>query len=194
MVRIKERYLLVNILYPTELSAQKTTTTTTTPDLIALNQPTTDKFDRNALLRELRAQVASLFGDYGSGAAASLQVKYLSPATSTFILRVNRAHYRLVWAALTMMDHVPVRDGKLCTYRVVHVSGTIRKVEEEAIRRARDMMLAVKDQAGAKGNSALAAIMSEGKRTRQTPPTKSAEDLEYDSEFEDQEMADFSDS
>lgn len=191
MVRIKERYLLVNILYPTELSAQKTTTTT--PDLIALNQPTTDKFDRNALLRELRAQVASLFGDYGSGAAASLQVKYLSPATSTFILRVNRAHYRLVWAALTMMDHVPVRDGKLCTYRVVHVSGTIRKVEEEAIRRARDMMLAVKDQAGAKGNSALAAIMSEGKRTRQAP-TKSAEDLEYDSEFEEQEMADFSDS
>ncbi|ETS83184.1 hypothetical protein PFICI_05060 [Pestalotiopsis fici W106-1] len=191
MVRIKERYLLVNILYPTELSAEPSPKT---PDLIALNQPTTDKFDRNALLRELRAQVAILFGDFGSGAISSLQVKYLSPATSTFILRVNRAHYRLVWSALTMMDHVPVRDGKLCTFRVVHVSGTIRRVEEEAIRRARDMMLAVKDQAGAKGNSALAAIMNEGKRTRQTASKENTVDIDDESELEDEEMADFSDS
>lgn len=190
MVRIKERYLLVNILYPADLSAEPSPKT---PDLIVLNQPTTDKFDRGALLREIRAQVASLFGDYGSGAIASLQVKYLSPATSTFILRVNRAHYRLVWTALTMMDHVPVRDGKLCTFRVVHVSGTIRKVEEEAIKRARDIMLAVKDQAGAKDNSALAAIMNEGKRTRQVGLTKSIIDVEDDSGNEDEEMADYSD-
>lgn len=191
MVRIKERYLLVNILYPTDLSSDANPKV---PDLIALNQPTTDKFDRGALQREIRAQVFTLFGDYGAGAISSLQVKYIAPATSTFILKVNRAHYRLAWTALTMMDHIPVRNGKLCTFRVVHVSGTIRKVEEEAIRRARDMMLAIKDQAGAKDNSALAAIMSKGKRTRQTTTTKSAIDIE-DDDFsnEDQEMADYSD-
>ncbi len=64
-------------------------------------------------------------------------VKYLSNATSTVILRVAREHFRLVWAALTFMDRVPVKNGKPCIFRVVRVSGTIRKVEEEAIRRAR---------------------------------------------------------
>ncbi|KAH6659874.1 Rpp14/Pop5 family-domain-containing protein [Truncatella angustata] len=199
MVRIKERYLLVNILYPTSLSTSSTSTTTSTstsgqtPDLIALNQPTTDRCDRGTILREIRAQVASLFGDYGSGAIASLQVKYISPATSTFILRVNRAHYRLVWTALTMMDHVPVRDGKLCTFRVVHVSGTIRKIEEEAIRRARDLMLAVKEEAGAKDNSALAAIMNQGKRTRQAASTRSISVMDDDLSEDDEDMADYSD-
>ncbi|KAK6085594.1 Rpp14/Pop5 family protein [Seiridium cupressi] len=189
MVRIKERYLLVNILYPTDLSTEPSPKI---PDLVVLNQPTTDYLQRNALLNEIRAQVASLFGDYGSGAITSLQLKYLSPATSTFILKVNRAYYRLVWTALTMMDHVPVRNGKLCTFRVVHVSGTMRKLEEEAIRRARNMMLAIKDQAAARGNSALAAIMNEGKRTRQAAPTESSIDVEDDSGNEDEEMEDFS--
>ncbi|KAK9422839.1 hypothetical protein SUNI508_00702 [Seiridium unicorne] len=189
MVRIKERYLLVNILYPTDLSTEPSPKI---PDLVVLNQPTTDYLQRNALLNEIRAQVASLFGDYGSGAITSLQLKYLSPATSTFILKVNRAYYRLVWTALTMMDHVPVRNGKLCTFRVVHVSGTMRKLEEEAIRRARNMMLAIKNQAAARGNSALAAIMNEGKRTRQAAPTESSIDVEDDSGNEDEEMEDFS--
>ena len=43
------------------------------------------------------------------------------------------------------MNRVPVRNGKACTFRVVHVSGTIRKVEEEAVRRARDLCFAVRD-------------------------------------------------
>ncbi|ORY64991.1 ribonuclease P/MRP protein subunit, partial [Pseudomassariella vexata] len=152
MVRIKERYLLVNILYPSDLGTKPNL-----PDLVVLNPPTSDSLNPQTLLRALRAQIASLFGDYGSGACAGggLMVKYLSQATSTFILRISRAHFRLVWAALTTMDRVPVKDGKPCTFRVVHVSGTIRKAEEEAIRRARDMMLAVKDQKAVKGNPAL---------------------------------------
>lgn len=92
------------------------------------------------------------------------------------------------------MDHVPVRNGKLCTFRVVHVSGTIRKVEEEAIRRARDTMLAVKDQAGAKDNSALAAIMNEGKRARHAASTNNPIDIgDDDFDDHDEEMADYSD-
>ncbi|KAI1877117.1 uncharacterized protein JN550_001189 [Neoarthrinium moseri] len=187
MVRIKERYLLVNILYPSEIGSKPNL-----PDAVMVNQPTSDRLTHGQLIREIRAEVASLFGDYGSGAVSSLQIKYLSTATSTFILRVNRAHYRLVWTALTMMDHIPTRDGKLCTYRVVHVSGTIRRVEEEAIRRARDLMLAVKDQAGAKDNAALAAIMGEGKRTRQAPPVQDALNVDEDGSG-DEEMQDYSD-
>lgn len=62
MVRIKERYLLVNILYPSELGIKPGV-----PDLVALNQPTTDALSPQALLRGIRAEVANLFGDYGSG-------------------------------------------------------------------------------------------------------------------------------
>lgn len=81
-------------------------------------------------------------------------VKYLSPATGTAIIRCPRASYRLAWAALTHLSAVPLSKDKDkekdnskgqgkdvpmcgCVFRVVRVSGTMRKAEEEAIRRAR---------------------------------------------------------
>lgn len=73
-------------------------------------------------------------------------VKYLSPATSTVIIRCPRAAYRLVWAALTYINSIPASSSSSATtvttsrnavFRVVRVSGTMRKAEEEAIRRAR---------------------------------------------------------
>ena len=64
MVRIKERYLLVNILYPGELGTNKVADV---PDLVVLNQPTTDALTPPALLRGIRAEITTLFGDYGSG-------------------------------------------------------------------------------------------------------------------------------
>ncbi|KAI1379544.1 hypothetical protein F4677DRAFT_442520 [Hypoxylon crocopeplum] len=63
MVRIKERYLLVKILYPDELGNRQDL-----PDVVVINQPTTDQLNPATLLRGIRAEVASLFGDYGSGA------------------------------------------------------------------------------------------------------------------------------
>ncbi len=63
MVRIKERYLLVNILYP-DFSKEKASV----PDVVVLHQPTTDSLTPQALARGIRSEVASLFGDYGSGA------------------------------------------------------------------------------------------------------------------------------
>lgn len=66
MVRLKNRYLLVNILYPesTALPAQGV------PDLVAFNQPTTDELKPQFLLKALRDTVLELFGDYGAGACA----------------------------------------------------------------------------------------------------------------------------
>lgn len=84
-----------------------------------------------------------------------IKVKYLSLATSTFILRCNRAHYQLLWSALTFMDHVPVKDGRSCIFRVVRVSGTIRKIEEIAVERARRLILAAKAEASSHPQSSL---------------------------------------
>lgn len=52
-----------------------------------------------------------------------------------------REHYRLVWAALTFITKLSLSkkpaDDAMCVVQVVRVSGTIRKAEEEAIKRAR---------------------------------------------------------
>jgi hypothetical protein len=67
MVRLKNRYLLVSILYP-ELENRKEKSKV--PDVVSFNQPTTDAFTQGALLKGLRAEVANVFGDYGSGAVS----------------------------------------------------------------------------------------------------------------------------
>lgn len=85
-------------------------------------------------------------------------MKYLSRATSTFIVKTSRTHYRLVWAALTLMDHIPVPDGPACAFRVVHVSGTIRKAEQEAIKRARKLILQARDDAAASSSASLVSL------------------------------------
>lgn len=66
MVRIKERYLLVNILYPPDPAA--TAREAPLPYSVVQHQPTVEKLTPAALLKAVRAQVATLFGDYGSGA------------------------------------------------------------------------------------------------------------------------------
>lgn len=48
-----------------------------------------------------------------------------------------------------------MKDGKDCVFRVVRVSGTIRKAEEEAIRRAKEIMVKAKRELGEQGESTL---------------------------------------
>ncbi|RYC58666.1 hypothetical protein CHU98_g7540 [Xylaria longipes] len=187
MVRIKERYLLVNILYPTELG-----TRANLPDVVVLNQPTADELTPVALLRAIRAEVAALFGDYGSGALEGggfSGMSYLS--TSTFILRIARASYRFVWTALSFMSSVPVKNGKPCVFRVVHVSGTIRKAEEEAIRRARNLIFEAKGGQSAKASDPLSNIFSTSNRPRRAAATRSLSDgEEHGSDLEMGEVSD----
>lgn len=68
MVRIKERYLLVNIVYPPD---QKRGAKSALPSLVVHHQPTLEKLTPQLLLKGIKAEVASLYGDYGSGALAS---------------------------------------------------------------------------------------------------------------------------
>ncbi|KAK3714923.1 RNA-binding protein pop5 [Vermiconidia calcicola] len=141
MVRLKHRYLLVNILFPdlkNAPSAPRPKGVDELPYAIQFHQPSSDRMNAKLLMQMIRNGVSELFGDYGSGMiAGSLQVKYFSQATSTAIVRVSRDHYRLVWAALTFATHLPKPVNQACVFQVVRVSGTIRKAEEEAIRRAR---------------------------------------------------------
>ena len=89
---------------------------------------------------------------YNASSLTEYSVKYCSPATSTAIIRVARAHYRLVWSALTFLTQLPKLENeqqpRQCVFRVVKVSGTIKKVEEEVIRRAKAVILRAKNADG----------------------------------------------
>jgi len=67
MVRIKERYLLVSILYPPDNQRPQKANV---PGLVAIHRPTTDRLTAHALLSALRATVTEIFGDYGAGAVS----------------------------------------------------------------------------------------------------------------------------
>jgi ribonuclease P/MRP protein subunit POP5 len=56
------------------------------------------------------------------------------------------------------MTTVPVKDGRSCVFRVVRVCGTIRKAEEEAIRRARELILKARREICEKSDSTLEDI------------------------------------
>ncbi|RFU31163.1 hypothetical protein B7463_g5158, partial [Scytalidium lignicola] len=186
MVRIKNRYLLVKILYP---GLEKKPSNAPIPDVVQFNQPTTDALTPQALLKGLRAEILNLFGDYGAGAVSdSLSVKYLSPATSTFILRISRQHYRIAWAALSFMNSVPVKDGKRCVFQVVRASGTIRKAEEEAIRRAQHLIIQARREVSDNNQTALENIF--GKTTEGESSLKNIDSADMSDIEDSEEMSD----
>jgi ribonuclease P/MRP protein subunit POP5 len=71
------------------------------------------------------------------------------------------------------MNRVPVKDGKSCVFRVVRVSGTIRKAQEELIRRAREIMLKAQREMDDQGNATLDSIF--GKEEDRADVTKAIE-------------------
>ena len=171
MVRIKHRYLLFNVLYPE--TAPAANVKADEPPYLAFHAPSPAHLNGGLLLNALRASIVAHFGDVGLGlASASLRVVYFSPTTSTAIVRCPRQHFRLVWAALTYMTEVPGSRGspsKRCVVHVVRVSGTIRKSEEELMRRSRREIIRAKEWEGTLGNSAGVLAKWMGNTTSATP-------------------------
>ncbi|KAH7061998.1 Rpp14/Pop5 family-domain-containing protein [Paraphoma chrysanthemicola] len=137
MVRVKFRYLIADFLYPEPAAKSKTQL----PDLVQIHAPTPDAFHAGTLVRLIRDGVTELYGEYGMGmVSAGLKVNYWSPATSTAIIRCPRDHYEMVWAALTYITRLPNPVDLPVVVRVTRVSGTIKKAEEEVIRRSQHII------------------------------------------------------
>ncbi|KAL1890351.1 RNA-binding protein pop5 [Sporothrix stenoceras] len=189
MVRVKERYLLVNILYPKDGTTDTKSNGEEQPHFVAVRRPTQSDLTPQLLLRGIKSETQALFGDCGAGAVErTLSVKYFSRTTSTFILRITREHVRYVWTALTFMRHVPVRNGRPCVFRVSRVGGTIRKVEQEAIRQARALVLATKQHMAGNKTSAFELL------TRSTGNNKQPKNLLTDVMSEDDDNGDEEDN
>ncbi|MCJ1341571.1 hypothetical protein MMC09_006867 [Bachmanniomyces sp. S44760] len=180
MVRIKHRYLLLNILSPST-STPISSSQSSLPTLLTTRPPLPPHITPQLLLRLIREGIAELYGDYGMGIAGSGGLA----ATSTAIIRCSRATYRLVWAACTFVTRLPggrsqgsagkqksgyQAQGQGLAFaartmgneaprdvvvRVVRVSGTIRKAEEEAVRRARREILRARRKVEVGGGGGL---------------------------------------
>lgn len=73
MVRIKHRYLLINILYPIEADDAKQSSLKVKDELpwtVRFRQPSQDTFNAKLLTTLIRKELEDLFGDYGSGMTA----------------------------------------------------------------------------------------------------------------------------
>ncbi|KAI4161284.1 MAG: hypothetical protein LQ342_004951 [Letrouitia transgressa] len=116
MVRIKHRYLLVNILYPEQQDREGRSTgiTKNVPDLVNFHRPTPDDITPQLLIRAIKDHVSLMYGDYGIGMITS------------------------------------------------SLNGTIRKAEEEAIRRAKEMILKAKQDIQDGVSSSLDAVFGLG--------------------------------
>ncbi|KAI9652735.1 MAG: hypothetical protein M1831_006628 [Alyxoria varia] len=188
MVRIKQRYLLLQLLYPSAITSNAEDDAST--QLAKLHAPSPG-VDSRALLRLIRNSLRNMYGEHGAAVAGgSLSLRYWSSATSVGILRCRREVARMVWGAVTWMRVVEVggggegkssgggrggREGRgrgrgrgrgemvsapsyggnerfaqserknvEVVVRVLRCSGTIKKCEEEAIRRSREVMGRVK--------------------------------------------------
>ena len=150
MVRLKHRYIVTRILYPSMLLPAPAKF----PMITNLQRPT-PSLDVPQLIRLIRNSVAYMYGDYGLGLiSSSLKINYYSQSTSTMIIRVARAHYRILWAALTWLNGTTEPDataqrqkGVECVFRTVRVCGTIRKAEEEIIEMAKKDIRRAKSEA-----------------------------------------------
>lgn len=69
MVRVKNRYLVVNFLYPEPLAKSKSQQQL--PDVVQMHSPTPDALKQGIIIRMIRDGVEDLFGDYGSGMVSS---------------------------------------------------------------------------------------------------------------------------
>jgi ribonuclease P/MRP protein subunit POP5 len=67
MVRVKNRYLVVNFLYPEPPAKSQTHL----PDVIQIHSPTPDALKQGFIIRMIREGVEELFGEYGSGMVSS---------------------------------------------------------------------------------------------------------------------------
>lgn len=166
MVRIKHRYLLFNILFPGEEPGRDADPAR--PPYLTFHAPSPEQFSGGLLVGALRASIGIHFGDVGAGLTApSLKLIYFSPTTSTAIVRCPRQHFRIVWAALTYITAIQAEHrGPLipCVVQVVRVSGTIKKSEDELIRRSKRDIVRAKEweeQAG-DGLRTLSKVMGGG--------------------------------
>lgn len=141
MVRLKQRYILFEILYP-PTGDDQSFSNSPRDALLGLHQSSPASINQQSLTKSIRKVIQDHYGDHGSGIAGLLlQVKYFSNKTSTGIIRCGRLSAPLVVGALTLIDNF---NGDQVLIKVSRVSGTIKKCEEYSIQLSQKLMRLLK--------------------------------------------------
>ncbi|CEP64836.1 RNA-binding protein POP5 LALA0_S14e00386g [Lachancea lanzarotensis] len=142
MVRLKSRYILFEVLYPTAPQENSSSERSSRREiLLRHHQASSAQISTKTIIQELRKVLQYNFGDYGVGKVNSLlQMKYFSNRTSTGIIRCSREDYELVVVALTLINKIEGIEEIILN--AVKVSGTIKRIEQHAMRRS-ERLLAV---------------------------------------------------
>lgn len=146
MVRLKQRYILFDILYPPSTSQDSNEVVefskSETNALLSLHQSSPASFNQKTLTQLFRRTIQENYGDYGAGSAGmQMSVKYFSNKTSTGIVRCGRQNFNMVIGSLATISRI---DNREVIIRCIHVSGTIKKCEEYCIKRNKELMKIVK--------------------------------------------------
>lgn len=141
MVRFKNRYLLVQLIYG---PSQPTKIERCQPDH-AGHDTRKSEINEKFLVDLIRQSIQLNFGELGVGqAGADLTVKYYSPATANLILRCKRDQVNKVRASLFFINQI--NPGLPVIFNVIHVSGTIRKTQNFLIEFDRQQILSLNDE------------------------------------------------
>ncbi|CAH6723277.1 ribonuclease P/MRP protein subunit Pop5p [[Candida] jaroonii] len=142
MVRLKQRYILFEVLYPpTDGEDFQTYSESPTKALLSLHQESPPQFTPKTITNTIKSSIQELYGDYGSSFAVQLNMKYFNNKTSTGILRCTKTNFHFVTATLPLITTI---EGRKVIVNCIHVSGTIKKCEDYAIKRNLQFMRRVR--------------------------------------------------
>lgn len=133
MVRLKDRYILFQILYPPNKDDENLInySKSETEILMVLHQSTHFSIDKNVISNHIKKVVLDSYGEYGLGKIEmSFSIKYFSNKTSTGIIRCGRLSFEMIIAAFVLTNRILNYEVIL---KCVHVSGTIKKCENHSI-------------------------------------------------------------
>ncbi|CUM67933.1 uncharacterized protein PRCAT00005646001 [Priceomyces carsonii] len=177
MVRLKQRYILFDILHfpslerPNQRDDFLNFSTSETNAILSLHQSSPNTINPKLLTKLIRSVIQEHFGDNGAGKAGmQMTIKYFSNTTSTGIIRCSRSSFHIVRAALSLINMI---ENDEIMVRCLHVSGTIKKCEERCISRNEKLMSLL-----SKSDYADASLLE---RFSEIQVLRSLGDTEYDS-------------
>lgn len=113
MVKFKSRYILLEIIGVNSSCSH-----------------TSYRIKQEILADKILKDSHHLFGDVGFNLLkTNFQVKYVNEITNLVIIRVANQNVKMLQTILFLMNEI---DGKEVRMRIIHVSGTIKKIEEKA--------------------------------------------------------------
>ncbi|KAK6455197.1 RNase P and RNase MRP subunit [Scheffersomyces xylosifermentans] len=161
MVRLKQRYILFDIIYPPTADSVEFSSFSTSHSnaLLTLHQTSPASISPKTLIQAIRRTIQDNYGDFGAGTAGlSVSIKYFSNKTSTGIIRCGRSSFQTVISALTLMDKI---ESSNVLIRCIHVSGTIKKCEEYSIKRSRELMRLLSKDTSTIKDSLVSSLQTE---------------------------------